>query len=356
MKLFIDIGHPAHVHYFKNTIKSLMKDGHTLMICAREKDVTHKLLKSYNIPFITRGKGGFGLFGKFFYLLKANLQLYKLAKNFEPDLFLSFASPYAGQVATILKKPHISFTDTEHAKLGILAFLPFCDFVITPKVYKNDLGNKHIRFDGYMEQSYLSSSYFNPNKKKLRNLNLKNNQQYVIIRLVSWDASHDIGERGFTKEYLIKLIQTIENYAKVFISSEGCIPKILEKYKLMINPIDIHDILYYATLFIGEGATMASECAVMGTPSIYVNSLTAGTLEDQEKNGLVFIYNSTDGVLNKATELLEDSDTKINQQQKCSQVMKNKINVNNFIKWLVLNYPKSIDELNENPDIQYSLK
>ena len=28
---------------------------------------------------------------------------------------------------------------------------------------------------------------------------------------------------------------------------------------------------------------MASECAVMGTPSIYINSLTAGTLEDQEK-------------------------------------------------------------------------
>ena len=50
---------------------------------------------------------------------------------------------------------------------------------------------------------------------------------------------------------------------------------------------------YITQLFIGEGATMASECAVMGTPSIYINSLTAGTLEDQE-NGLIFIYNSTD--------------------------------------------------------------
>ncbi len=37
-------------------------------------------------------------------------------------------------------------------------------------------------------------------------------------------------------------------------------------------------LLAYATLFIGEGATMASECAVLGTPAIYVNSLQLGYL------------------------------------------------------------------------------
>ena len=348
MKLFIDIGHPAHVHYFKNTINALTKDGHSLLITAREKDVTHQLLNNYNIPFVSRGKGGNGLAGKFFYLLKANYQLYKLAKDFNPNLFLSFASPYAGQVASILKIPHIAFTDTEHAKLGILAFLPFCNFVITPKVYKNNLGSKHLRFDGYMEQSYLHDNYFNPKKKKLENLNLQRNQDYVIIRLVSWNASHDIGQKGFSEDHLIELVHSIENFAKVFISSEGSIPGVLEKNKLIIDPSDMHDILYYATLFIGEGATMASECAIIGTPSIYINSLTAGTLEDQEKLGLMYIFKTTNGVQKKTLELLKNPKTKYNQQKKCSEIFKNKADVNKFIKWLILNYPKSAEELKKN--------
>ena len=71
-----------------------------------------------------------------FLFIKANFQLYKLAKYFEPDLFLSFASPYAGQVATILKKPHISFTDTEHAKLGILHFYLFVILLLLQKFTK----------------------------------------------------------------------------------------------------------------------------------------------------------------------------------------------------------------------------
>ena len=63
----------------------------------------------------------------------------------------------------------------------------------------------------------------------------------------------------------------------------------LKQYQLSINPIEIHDVLSFADLFIGEGATMASESAIMGTPSIYVNSLTAGTtLEDQEKGPFIY--------------------------------------------------------------------
>ena len=84
--------------------------------------------------------------GKFFYLLKANFQLLKLARDFKPDIFLSFASPYASQVSSMIQKPHIAFTDTEHAKLGILSFLPFTNIVLTPYAYKSDHGNKPVSY------------------------------------------------------------------------------------------------------------------------------------------------------------------------------------------------------------------
>ena len=345
MKIFLDIGHPAHVHYFRNILQSLTNEGHDFLVTAREKDITHKLLDNYNISYISRGKGGKNLITKFFYLFKANYQLYKLSKKFKPNLFISFASPYAGQVAYFLKIPHFSFTDTEHAKLGILAFLPFCDIVITPSAYKDNLGKKQIHFDGYMEQCYLTKKYFNPNINSLKELNINKNQKYIIIRLVSWDASHDIGQHGITIDSLLKLIHKLKNYASIFISSEGTVPKELREYSLSIDPTKIHDVLYYASLFIGEGATMASECAIIGTPTIYVNTLSTGYLEQQQKYGLLYMFNSMKGVTSKALELLTEKNIKEVQREKCSEVLKNKIDVNKFIKNLILEYKIHINTL-----------
>ena len=345
MKIFLDIGHPAHVHYFKNLIKSLQVKKNTFLITAREKDVTHLLLDNYKIPYISRGKGRNGLIGKFFYLFKANYQLYKLSKKFKPDIFISFASPYAGHVAFFLRKPHISFTDTEHAKLGIISFLPFTTILLTPKVFKIDLGEKHLKFNGYMEQCYLQEKYFSPSNKVLKQLRLKPEEKYVIIRLVSWNASHDIGHSGISRAVLKKLINEIKKYSKIFISSESELPHELEKYKLQINPTEIHNILYFSSLFIGEGATMASECAILGTPSIYVNSLTAGTLQAQKRDGLLNIFQSNKKMIDKAIDILKNNDSKNEQRKRCNEILKNKIDVNLFIEQFVLDYSK-----NSNPE------
>ena len=57
MKIFIDIGHPAHVHYFRNFIKIMEKNGHHFLILARDKEITQELLNHYKIPYVSRGKG-----------------------------------------------------------------------------------------------------------------------------------------------------------------------------------------------------------------------------------------------------------------------------------------------------------
>ena len=343
MKILFDLGHPAHVHYFKNLIKLLEKNGNQVLIIARQKDVTHNLLKHYQIPFISCGKGAKSLSGKLVYAIKANLQLYKCSSLFKPDLFVSFASPYAAQISNYFNKPHIAFTDTEHAKLGIASFLPFTDIIITPKAYKRYLGKRHIKFDGYMENTYLHPKYFKPNIDSLKKLNLSTKEKYVIIRLVSWDASHDIGQKGFTLHILTNLIEKIKSHARVFISAENKIPDSLKQYHLSINPTEIHDILSYASLFIGEGATMASECAVMGTPSIYVNSLSAGTLENQEKNGLLSIFKSSDGLIEKAINILNDSKVKKHTKQKSQDLIKNKVDLNILFYKLISGYPDAVN-------------
>ena len=47
MNILFDIGHPAHVHLFKNAIWKLEAKGHKVAITSREKDVTTSLLDYY---------------------------------------------------------------------------------------------------------------------------------------------------------------------------------------------------------------------------------------------------------------------------------------------------------------------
>ena len=68
MKILIDIGHPAHVHYFKNFIWIMQKNGHEFCITARNKEVALELLDNYGLNYIERGKGANSILGKILYL------------------------------------------------------------------------------------------------------------------------------------------------------------------------------------------------------------------------------------------------------------------------------------------------
>lgn len=344
MKILIDIGHPAHVHYFRNFIRIMEEKKHVFLIVARDKEVSQELLKRYNIPYVTRGKGGTGLLGKLIYLCKTNLVLFRKARAFNPDIFLSFASPYAAQVSWVLRKPHIGFTDTEHAKLGNYAFMPFTSSIITPKAFRGDLGNKHLKFNGFMEQCYLDEKYFTP-KSTIELLKLTKNEKYIILRFVSWGASHDIGHSGLNDKSKIELIDKLSKDYRVFISSEAELPQKFLKYKLNISPEKMHDVLANAALFIGEGATMASECAILGTAAIYVNSLNAGTLIAQEENGSIFGFRNSDGVLAKAMELLANPTLEEDFNIKQKALLDDTIDVTDFMVKLIENYPTSLDLL-----------
>ena len=352
MRILIDIGHPAHVHYFRNFIQLMQKKGHEFLISARDKEVSQSLLMNYGIPYFSRGKGSNILSGKVAYVFKADRLIYKRAKVFKPDLFLSFASPYAAHVATVMNKPHISFTDTENARLGIMSFSPFTDCIITPDAFKGNFGSKHVKFKGFMELCYLHPKYFQPNKAVLLELGLTEKGSFALLRFVSWGANHDIGQSGIPDASKIELAKKLSKKMKVLISSECKMPEELIRYKIQISPEKIHDILALATIYVGEGATMASESAMLGTPAIYVNSLTAGTIEEQQNYGLLFSYRNYDGVLSKVEELIDNSSMKQEFIKKRDKMLNDQIDVTSFMVWFVENYPESFKIMRENPEYQ----
>jgi hypothetical protein len=331
--------------------------GHKFFVCARDKEVTHSLLNHYQIEFTSRGKGRKGLIGKSFQIIEADLKLLKLARNFKPDIFLSFGSAYAAQVSKLIHKPHIAFDDTEHARFEHMMYVPFTDAVLTPTSFSKKLGPKQIFFHGYMELCSLHKNYFKADNNVKLKLGLKPNESYVILRFVSWSANHDFLQSGIKNETRQKIIDLLKDKYRIFISSEGKLPANLECYKVNIHPAELHSVLANAYLYIGEGSTTASECSVLGTPNIYINSLTVGYCKEQaEKYGLSFHLKDDSKVIDLIKYLLKKEDLSQEWKIKQEKMLDDKIDVTAFMVWFVENYPQSFKVMKENPDYQFNFK
>src|ERR1035437_1497650 len=292
MKILIDICHPAHIHYFKNIAKILISKGHLVLFTTRDKEVTLKLLDFYNFEYKNFGKPFKGIIGKIKGLAIFNFKLFKIAKIFKPDIYLSAGSMYAAHVSWLLGKPHISLEDTYNME-QVRLYLPFTNAVLTGDYKHPSLGKREIKYSGYQELAYMHPKYFEPDKPVLKELGVNENDKFVILRFVSWAATHDKGHKGISVENKIKAVREFEKYAKVLISSESILPNELEKYRISINPSRMHDALAFVSLLFGESATMASECAMLGVPSIFFNNNSIYYLIDEEKHGLVFNYSES---------------------------------------------------------------
>jgi hypothetical protein len=357
MKILVDINHPAHVHYFKNFIWGMQKKGHDVLITASEKDVAHALLDHYCFDYIPMGNYGNSLVEKLINIPIMDLRLFKKTRLFNPDIFIGFGSIRGAHTAKLMKKPCINLDDTEHSVQEHLLYIPFTDVVLTPNCFKRDLGKKQIRYNGYTELSYLHQNYFTPNSEVLDEIGLRKDDPFIILRLVAWTASHDVGQNGIKNK--VELVRELERYGHVLITSEGKLEKDLEKYKARISPEKMHDLLYYASLYIGEGATMATEAALLGTPSIYISSLTGtmGNFNELEENyGLLYCYHDTKDALLKAIELIREPDIKVELQKKRKILLEEKIDVTAFMIWLVENYPESCKAIREDPSYQDKFK
>lgn len=354
MRIIIDIGHPAHVHFFKNAIRILEKNGHEITVVTKDKDVTLKLLDRYQFDYINLGKPKNGLLGKACGLLFFDCQLYKIARQLNPDLLLGFGSPYMAHVSKVIHKPYISFWDTENARLLTWLTYPFTDTICSPSCFQNDYGKKHIRYAGYKELAYLHPNYFTPDASVLEELDISRDEKFIVVRFISLAASHDVGLRGVKNASAF--IKSLEKYGRVLISSEGEINPDLEKYMLHISPDKYHSLLSYASLYIGEGGTVATESALLGTPAIHIESTASGQatgnfcgnfLDLRDNYGLLYFYPDQEQALEKAKTILENKNAKQEWIRKREKVLNDKSDVTKWIVDFVEHYPVSACEYRE---------
>ena len=287
MRVFITIQHPAHVHFFRNTIERLQGANHDVHVFTRDRPMALALLNSYDIDhevltgrFDSRIKMAIGQ-------LMFEAKLFRRVRRLEPNVLAALGGLEIAHASALSDVRTIIFTDTEHATVTNTLAFPFADRICTPDCYEDDIGAKQVRYPGYHELAYLHPNHFEPDPEILSEIGLDPDDRFIVLRLVDWNAVHDVGGSGFTD--LASVVESFEETGvRVFITAEGELPDEVERCRLPVEPHRIHQLLYYADLFIGEGATMAAESAVLGTPGIFVSTIHLGyTAELEERYGLV---------------------------------------------------------------------
>lgn len=353
MKIFIDIGHPADVHFFKNIVHLMAARKHLFYFSVRDKECTFALLDELSFDYKSRGTTGKNIFSKVLKLPLVDLSVLNTARLFNPDIFLSLGSPYAAHASCLLRKPNITFDDTEDAVFTRLLYKPFTDVMFSPLCYYKAAQKKQILLNSYKELCYLHPRYFKPDKNVLKALGVERGEFYAVFRFVAWNAHHDIGQDGISGEEKLRLVKEISKKCKVFISSEDVLPVELEKYRLKTHPRHLHSALHFAGLHVGEGSTTAAESAVLGIPTIYLSSRALGYCNElEEKYNLLFNFRTVNGVLEKALQLIDSPNVKEEWQKHRGKMLDDKIDLNTFMVWFLENYPQSQGTMIENPNFQ----
>lgn len=229
--------------------------------------------------------------------------------------------------------------------------------ILTPASLKNDYrGLNHITYKGFHELAYLHPNHFKPDPGVIKKLGIKENDKYFVLRFNAFKAHHDTNEYGMSHEQKDQLIKYLLPHGRVFVSNEKEDPAFL-KYNLPVSANEIHSVLYYATLFIGDSQTMTSEAAILGTPALKCNTF-AGRLsvpnELEQKYGLCysFLPDFFDLMMAKIQEFLANPNLRQEFQARRQKMLSEKIDVTAFMVWFIENYPGSIKTIREDPDYE----
>ena len=219
------------------------------------------------------------------------------------------ASETAAVASVVTDATTILVKDSETATVDHAISRQFADAMFTPDSFEKDLGARHYRFHGFMESAYLHPDVYEPTTDAREELGLDPNEPYVVLRFNAWGSHHDVGKAGFTPAQKRELVDRLGAHATVFVSDEAA-ARGEGVRALDCHPAHIHDVLDEAALLVADTQTMATEAALLGTPSIRSNDFVGdddmGNFRELERHGLLENLSSFDEVLDRSLAYLTD--------------------------------------------------
>lgn len=362
MNIAIEVNHPAQVHLIKYLYHNL-SNRHKIFVFAKKDKHINSLLIAYNIPYTCIGTKGKGIIGKLFkqFIFDLIVLRYVLKEKIEIAIGSSITFDHIAFLCSI-KSFHLSDDDLEVVPLLKYFSYPFSTVILSPDSLSfGKFKNKNIGYAGTHELAYLHPNYFSPDSSILNKAGIETDDKFFILRFVALLGHHDSGHIGISLDQKRQLVAHLSKYGRVIITSEKKIEPEFEELRLPIPPHEIHSLMAYATMFIGDSQTMTSEAAILGVPALKCNSF-AGRLsvpnELENKYDLCYSYHPKefDKFYKHISDLLVEKELKQEWQAKRNKMLNDKIDVTAFLVWFIENYPQSAKIMKENPNYQYNFK
>lgn len=359
MRIAFHLAHPAHFHLFRNVVGNL-REKHDILITYNAKDVLENLVNDSSLKDISRKiktndsvEGKVGLTVQF---IRKNIGVFKAYRMFKPDLVLG-TSIIISLTGRLLGFDNIIVNEDDFDIVQKTANLgyPHATWILCPSVCRTGkFSEKCLTYEGYHELAYLHPDNFNPSKE-IAEKYVDISRPYFILRFAKLVAHHDSGIKGISSGVARELIEILAKRGRVYITSERQLETELEPYRIAINPIDMHHVLAYASVYIGDSQTMAAEAGVLGTPFIRFNDFVGRiSYLDELENvyGLGFGVRPAENheLPGIVQNLIETENINSLWQEKREKMLAEKIDLSKYLTWFINNYPKSVKELKKNPD------
>jgi uncharacterized protein len=290
-RILVDILHPNQAHFFRPLIEQWRGRGDVVRITTRDKDITHELLDAFGFEYTRLSKQQRGL-RMALELVQRWVRMFRLMRRFRPEIAMSVTGITTALPARLLRIPNIAFTDTETATLSNRIAFPFATRILTPEWFTIDFGEKHHRYRGFHEWSYLNPVEFSLDPAILRSSGVDPDQPYAVVRFVRWDAVHDRGEQGLSPADAATLVRELAKKMSVYVSSEALPPDEIKPYLINMPVEQMHHLLAGAALVVGESPSMATEAALLGVPSVLISSWAGacGNMIELERRRLIQVH------------------------------------------------------------------
>jgi predicted glycosyltransferase len=306
MNILVQLSHPAHFHLYKEVAKNLINQGNKVLFVIKSKDILEQLLQNAGLPYVNINQHAHrgSKLGILWDMFVREWRIIKLCRKHKIDL-LTGSTPEVAHVAWLLRKSVVNTTEDDATVIGavVKALCPFIKCMLAPIPCEMGKLEKHTtHYPGYHELAYLHPNHFTASQEVVSSYGIDTAKLYFILRFASLNAHHDDGIKGINTEVAQRLIDTLSPHGQIYITSERPLEPQFEQYRIRINPLDMHDVMAFASLYIGDSQTMAAEAGVLGVPFVRFNDFVGriGYLRELED-----IYELGYGI--HATPLTEES-------------------------------------------------
>lgn len=373
MNVLIQLSHPAHFHLYKIVAQNLIADGNRVLFVIKSKDILETLLQNAGLPYVNINQHAHrgSKLGILWDMLVREWRIIKLCRKHKIDL-ITGSTPDIAHAGWWLRKWRINTgeddLDVVPAFRKIASSFIQC-FVAPDPCDSRPIEYKTTHYPGYHELAYLHPNHFKADTKVVKGYGIDVKKPYFILRFASLNAHHDSGIKGINTEVASRLIEILKPHGRIYITSERALEPQFEQYRIKINPLDMHHVMAFASLYIGDSQTMAAEAGVLGVPFVRFNDFVGriGYLRELEDvyqlgYGIHATPLPTDSPIRKADGSVQPSGVEAlyevverlvtmdaNErhelyQQRRQKMLDEKIDCAKFLTWFIENYPQSVAE------------